>query len=1737
MNNVKKHVLSLLLTVALIAGIIYPALQIGAKAINEKVILSATAVDNIAIKKSDKLPETDDYDGVLSLSTGTFEIERDYAQKATVTVTNTGENNIEYYLVVQNIYKDIYMNFVRNGSAASPLVIKPGEKQSVQLDIFAQNAEQEEYYLPIYAMIIKGDSEVEDAKSTITLKCPGINLDLSLNLISEDPYSLAKTYKLYNNGETLTDVTVAVEGEAKDYIAVDPIIENYQLNKRNSVSFNATPDLSKMKENNLTTIDGQLVVSAGGKSRSFDLLFDTQGKEITSISMGALALIQNGNMYANMIVVDGTDNVEATQNNDGFTFKKEIQFAYGDNYSQKLSTTLEIEGKKCAEEAEESSVINYISKGKYVAKSHRTLTQDEYSNEVFIIKTSAIYSSKTILKTIEDYYDENSMYQMDFILTIDDGCSKNIEESEKSLSDLTYYAIGNSASSYLSNPELSKSDRTAYSVAEIFSLLMTCHNSDFEINQEDDTSFDFLDDAIFSKPTVFDNNGLKGYQATITVDEDLSFDFFSDYLVVDDLEEGLNYIESESDGEKVYVADSIVFIIKDGKVFFSFYAFEDNSDGTYNRIRMGMEFASTDDIQTASYSDDIISTQNLVEEIVEPTSVRYFKFYQTLCEIYDILKDKKKDKNKEDYEFAAAQMAIDKAKELVGGGIDNPKMMEIETNFGLAKLSYDAQKAIERVSNEYIEKAAASEADFWGKKTITRSMKKCAEEMGEIAKKVNKNDACKKVFKELQEYFEELSKNSQENEDVCSSIEKKGYQCTNAGQTTTTFKPQNYSSTNAAKTSPKAKTGNEETVKMFVTGRMYAAADVNKFYGNPGSDYVDIAATQYSYTLNGYKVATSFNSGVTDVAIANIPTEHLKFGQSNTLVCDYLTNPGHYFVNTDTQISLIYPADTYISYIGSPETLNDIRSLPDFAIYSENIFGSSDDVVIGSKTEVSFNVYNRGSIGGWFDIEVKCGNNVAYTETNHYLDCFSGDNIVFEWIPEKETEDITVTLTNKSVGLDEKKTDNNSATRTFKARTRVVPSIESITPDYATEGEGIVFATVSNYADVIKAEFYVDDVLYKGEVKYSVVNNQMRCWINDSEMAEGNHIIKVVVTYATGSNSTATIEGSSSILVLNADWNKYEFVLDTSFSSPLFYIYNKKTQSYKQTYDVSRNGENCVLTLTKDMYDNLSDYVLFISCHNGFVHKNLSDKASTFDYESVNTLDFIGNENVCFVGIRYKSFDGNTIDVYGGNNSSVKLTPAKYNIEIEFTCFEESKTANLEIDLTNENKTVDLASLISKYTFKFADEINGTPLAKMFYRNTATENWNSFVLKQSLSENELMCVVSDYNIDAFNNASEAFILVTTNNSVFVADVKPETDPSEVILLDKSKVQKYSLDTGDKDFSYVKVDCERFSVNLYSSTIYIHPGEYDITINFGGENENMEYCLYSQAVDYETADVTIDWSKAYKEKDAYVYAIGESGEKLSLESYEAGTSFEVKKDIYSVKTNITRNNSYYTVDSAVDASDEDCEIYIGSRFEGKITNTFETIDGGSTIRMYLDYLVDDNGNTLSYFNSKNEDDNLKGYVTFTDLSNKLNTYKVYVSLDNVSSFDVKIPDVDGTYSVSLEVMTENEIIRNVGEIELDVSNLSLSLNETYTLVATVYPENATNKNVTWASSNSDIVSVDKNGNITASKFSNGTVYVTATTEDGGYTATCSIEVKLTWWQKILKFILISPLFQYVMELIY
>lgn len=93
---------------------------------------------------------------------------------------------------------------------------------------------------------------------------------------------------------------------------------------------------------------------------------------------------------------------------------------------------------------------------------------------------------------------------------------------------------------------------------------------------------------------------------------------------------------------------------------------------------------------------------------------------------------------------------------------------------------------------------------------------------------------------------------------------------------------------------------------------------------------------------------------------------------------------------------------------------------------------------------------------------------------------------------------------------------------------------------------------------------------------------------------------------------------------------------------------------------------------------------------------------------------------------------------------------------------------------------------------------------------------------------------------------------------------------------------------------------------------------------------------------------------------------------------------------------------------------------------------------------------------------------------------------------------------GSYTATCEVT----VAVPVTGVSLDKATMSLTAGSTGTLTATITPENATNKNLTWTSDNEAVVAVSDG---VVSAVAAGTANITVTTADGGKTATCVVTV--------------------------
>ncbi|MGN0814561.1 MAG: Ig domain-containing protein [Candidatus Coproplasma sp.] len=122
------------------------------------------------------------------------------------------------------------------------------------------------------------------------------------------------------------------------------------------------------------------------------------------------------------------------------------------------------------------------------------------------------------------------------------------------------------------------------------------------------------------------------------------------------------------------------------------------------------------------------------------------------------------------------------------------------------------------------------------------------------------------------------------------------------------------------------------------------------------------------------------------------------------------------------------------------------------------------------------------------------------------------------------------------------------------------------------------------------------------------------------------------------------------------------------------------------------------------------------------------------------------------------------------------------------------------------------------------------------------------------------------------------------------------------------------------------------------------------------------------------------------------------------------------------------------------------------------------------------------------------------------------------LTGVSAGTVTVTVTSNSDSNKSETYTVTVNSVAVTGVSLDKTSLSLTVGNTGELTATIAPANATNKAVTWTSSNESVATVS-NGVVTALKA--GVTTITVTTSGGNYTASCSVTVTeasaITVWE--------------------
>lgn len=202
-----------------------------------------------------------------------------------------------------------------------------------------------------------------------------------------------------------------------------------------------------------------------------------------------------------------------------------------------------------------------------------------------------------------------------------------------------------------------------------------------------------------------------------------------------------------------------------------------------------------------------------------------------------------------------------------------------------------------------------------------------------------------------------------------------------------------------------------------------------------------------------------------------------------------------------------------------------------------------------------------------------------------------------------------------------------------------------------------------------------------------------------------------------------------------------------------------------------------------------------------------------------------------------------------------------------------------------------------------------------------------------------------------------------------------------------------------------------------------------------------------------------------------------------------------------------SNGRNVYQASKDEEDDDCQKWFFARYMKPDIET-NSLPKGEVGKGYSAKLEADSDFDVKWtFNSKN--DNLPPGLSLdkagkiTGTPTQPGTYTFSLDAENL------LVDALGYSTKQYTIVVSGDI--TINKIALNKETLELTKGNSETLIATVEPANATNKQLMWTSDNTDVATVDGNGKVTA--VSEGTAKITVSSADGSNkSASCMVIVK-------------------------
>ena len=473
--------------------------------------------------------------------------------------------------------------------------------------------------------------------------------------------------------------------------------------------------------------------------------------------------------------------------------------------------------------------------------------------------------------------------------------------------------------------------------------------------------------------------------------------------------------------------------------------------------------------------------------------------------------------------------------------------------------------------------------------------------------------------------------------------------------------------------------------------------------------------------------------------------------------------------------------------------------------------------------------------------------------------------------------------------------------------------------------------------------------------------------------------------------------------------------------------------------------------------------------------------------------------------VSWSSSPSDVASVDGGKVTALK--PGKATVTV--TTADGGKTATCSV--TVEAKKIPVTGVTLDKTEAELVEGESITLTATIAPEDATDKTVSWVS----SDEEIAKVDSVGKVSAIAPGTADITVTTTDGekkAVFALTVVAKVVPVESIAIDKETLELVEGDSAtltatvspdnasDKTYAWTSSNPDVATVAEDGTVTAIAPGNTTITAtsNDGGKTASCEVSVAKRIIHVESVTLSGETSVTAGDTVTFTYTITPSDATVQDVKWSSSDESVIKVDADGTAVVLKNGVATITVTTVDGEKTASAKILASPLLVSSLSLdvTSLTLAAGEEGKLVA---------TVAPENATNKELSWKSLTTSVATVDAEGNVKAV----KPGTAKIRVSTTDGSkLNAECEVTVTKAKVAVTG-VSLDNTLLLISVGESRKLSATVKPSGATNKEVSWASSNESVATVDSNGNVKGLK--EGSATITVTTKDGSKTATCKVTV--------------------------